>query len=202
MSNGIYPKAVWLPGPENKTGYEWPNDVPERTGKGTLYHSAEGRKESGFALLFSDVPVSWTGTIAYDGTAYQHYHCSEITWHGGGPGVNCRFDGWEFEGRVGEPLTTPQVETAIDLTWWKSHEEKWPYFRYEKDTGTLHQHSWYYPTLCPSGRIPFYYIIERLNAMATELDILRLQLKLVELAAQGKTQELANVLTFVGVKVG
>jgi hypothetical protein len=64
------------------------------------------------------------------------------------------------------------------------------------------EHNWFFPTSCPSGRIPFAYIIERLNSMATELDVLRLRLKLVELAAQGNWQELANVLAYVGVRAG
>jgi hypothetical protein len=197
MVNGIYPQAIWLPGPEWKTKYPWPNDVTERTGKGTLYHSVEGRKEAAFARLFSNDQVSWTGTVAYDGTAYQHYPCWEIVWHGGGPNVNCRFDGWEFEGRAGEPLTTTQIETAIALTWWKSHEEWWPYFKHERETGTMLEHNWFFPTSCPSGRIPFSYLIERLNAMATEDNIRIVQLRFMDLILDRDWQGLRNLLAWL-----
>lgn len=204
MSSGIYTQAIWLPGPEWKTKYPYPNDVPERTGKGAIFHSMEGRKEAAWARLMSNLGptqyASWHGSIAYDGTVYQHYRLPEITWHGGSPYVNCRWSGWEFEGRVGEMLTLKQTETAINLAWWMAREEGWPYFKHEQNTGTLQEHRWHYPTACPSGRIPFAAIIERLNAMATEDNIRIVQLKFMDLILDRDWQGLRNLLAWLGAQ--
>jgi len=201
MSNGIYPKAVWLPGPANKQSYEWPDKLTERTGRGALVHSMEGLWQSAIARLDSTAQVSWHFSITYDGIVLQSYPLSAVCWHGGFY-ANCRWAGIECEGRAGEVLTIPQTTALIELLWWMAHEEGWPYFKHERETGTLLEHRWYCATECPSGRIPFAYIIERLNAMATELDVLRLTMKLAGLAIAGQWQELANVLAYIGVKAG
>jgi hypothetical protein len=73
------------------------------------------------------------------------------------------------------------VESIIELLWWMALAERWPNFRYERETGNIHQHNWYAPTACPSGRIPFTYIIERLKAMADEANIQKVQLLFIGL---------------------
>jgi hypothetical protein len=66
--------------------------------------------------------------------------------------------------------------------------------KHEKDSGTLLEHRWYYATDCPSGRIPFPYLIERLNAMATEQQIMTLQIKFIGLILTRDWTGLRNLL--------
>ena len=148
----FYPKAVYMPGPAWKQGY---GTTRVRAGKGLLGHSAEGELPGLLARLDSTAEVSWTGTILYSGVVLQHYPLFACCWHGGGCYVNVRWAGWEFEGRVGEPLTPQQVASAIDLFTWQAIQEGWLEVLLRRDTGTLHEHNWYYATACPSGRIPW-----------------------------------------------
>jgi hypothetical protein len=124
--NEWYPLAIVLPGPSWKVGYPYPNDIPRRTAKGTVFHSMEGRFQDAYSRLMSTAQVSWHFSILYDGTVCQAYPLSAVCWHGGGPYVNCRWDGMEFEGRAGELLTLKQIESAINVTWWKAGVEGWP----------------------------------------------------------------------------
>jgi hypothetical protein len=70
-------------------------------------------------------------------------------------------------------------------------------FKHEKDTGNILEHRWYCATACPSGRIPFAYIIERLNAMATEDNIRIIQLKFLDLILDRDWQGLRNLLAWL-----
>jgi len=160
MMEEFYPKAVYLPGPQNKQGYG-PTRV--RTGKGSLCHSAEGELPGILARLDSTAEVSWQFTVLYSGVVLQHYPLSACCWHGGSWYVNTRWGGTEFEGRAGEMITPQQFVEALLLLTWQAEQEEWPAVALLKDIGTLHEHNWYYPTACPSGRIPWDRIIGGIN---------------------------------------
>jgi len=159
----FYPKAVYLPGPYNKQGYG-PTCV--RGGKGSLCHSAEGELPGILARLDSTAEVSWQFTVLYSGVVLQHYPLSACCWHGGSWYVNTRWAGIEFEGRAGEALTAQQVAAAIDLLTWQAEQEGWGEIAHYKYS-TLQEHNWFYPTACPSGRIPFDTIIGGIVANLT-----------------------------------
>jgi len=159
----FYPKAVYMPGPYNKQGYG-PTHV--RTGKGSLCHSAEGELPGILARLDSTAEVSWTGTVLYSGVVLQHYPLSACCWHGGSRYVNTRWAGIEFEGRAGEALTAQQVAASIGLLTWQAVQEGWEEIAHYKYSA-LQEHNWFYPTACPSGRIPFDTIIGGIVANLT-----------------------------------
>jgi hypothetical protein len=156
----FYPKAVIWPGPENKQGY---GSLRTRIAKGLVAHSAEGYLPGALGRLESTDQASWHGTIDVTGVVYQHYPLSACCWDAGSEYPNIRWAGWEFIGRAGEPLTQQQVASGIDLFIWQAEQEEWPDVLLQKDTGTLHEHNWYFPTACPSGRIPWDRIIGGIN---------------------------------------
>ncbi len=198
---GWFPGAVIIPGPAWKQGY---GEIRRRTRKGLLGHSAEGELPGLLARLGSNAEVSWTGTFPAVGGVIQHYPLSAVCWHGGSPYPNTRWAGWEFEGRAGEPITPAQLAAAVAVFGWQAEQEEWPEVRLAKDTGTLHEHNWYYPTACPSGRIPWEEIISRMAIdEQARKDIALLKMgaeaqRIAGLVLQGKWQEAANALKFWG----
>jgi len=159
MMEEFYPKAIHRSGPFWKQGYP---DLSRytRTGKGAICHSMEGTLAAAFARLDGPNMASWTGSVAKDGTVYQHYPLSACCWHAGHEERNILWAGWEFEGRMGEPLTPEQVDAAIGLLTWQAIQEGWDQVAPHV---TLGEHNWYYPTACPSGRIPWDRIIGGIN---------------------------------------
>lgn len=153
--DGFHDFAVREPLPASRI-YPWRNTM-----RRIYHHSLEGRR--GSYKAYEDParePTGWTGTVAYDGTLYQH----APVWAGlahGGPNANPHGPGYEAEGGmddgdgdgIDEPLTAAQVATYrrihADLS---AHTG----FTYVRD-GTnrdfrLVEHREAAQTACPSGR--------------------------------------------------
>jgi len=150
------PFAVAIPGPINKQAY----DITTRISKGAIVHSAEGEWAGMLGRLESTAQVSWHFSVLQSGVIVQAYPLSAVCWHGGSPYPNERWVGIECEGRVGEVVSGAQLEALVGLLAWIYEQEHWPGFILKKDTGTLHEHNWYFPTACPSGRIPWTEVID------------------------------------------
>lgn len=161
VSEKLYPEAIWLAGPVNKSGY--PNvHVSEK--RGEIKHSMEGSFESAMNLLANiQIQASWHFSIKYDGTVYQHYWPTHITWHGGDKPQNVSHIGIEHEGVAGEPLTDAQTVATARLTAWLAGNRAAVRFPALSDDWELAEHNEYHPTACPSGRIPWDSILELLD---------------------------------------
>ena len=155
LPDGFHDFAVRELLPANRI-YPWRNTM-----RRIYHHSLEGRR--GSYTAYNDpnrFPTGWTGTVAYDGTAYQH----APVWAGlahGGPDANPYGPGWEAEGGlddgdgdgIDEPLTPAQV-----ATYQRIHADMAAFtgFTYIRD-GTnqdfrLVEHREAAQTACPSGR--------------------------------------------------
>lgn len=195
MADLWYPGAVRDPGPLSKQGY-W--NCRTRLGKGAVIHSMEGRLQGALARLDSSDQASWHFSIPYVGGVLQHLPLPAVAWHAGGY-ANRRWFGVECEGRVGEPLTPQQFNILVDLLRWAAKVEEWPGFVWEKNTGTLHAHSWYMPTACPSSRIPRDRLIAELApAPDDERVLLQARLGLIRLLSDPSNpdafQQVADVM--------
>src|SRR3990167_5801594 len=119
---------------------------------GVICHSAEGYWACMEQILQdSNSRKSWHFSIVKDGTVYQHYNILDSPWHAGHQIANQDLVGIEHEGRVGEPLTTPQLESSIELVKWLSEQLG---FSLVRGHG-LYEHNEFTNTACPSGRIPW-----------------------------------------------
>ena len=155
LADGFHDFAVRELLPANRI-YPWRNTM-----RRIYHHSLEGRR--GSYTAYNDpnrFPTGWTGTVAYDGTAYQH----APVWAGlahGGPWANSNGPGWEAEGGlddgdgdgIDEPLTPAQV-----ATYQRIHADMAAFtgYTYIRD-GTnqdfrLVEHREAAQTACPSGR--------------------------------------------------
>ena len=110
-SDGFFDWAIQWPGAANKV-YAAPNAM-----EGIACHSAEGW----LPFLLSDVQDpssghSWTGSIALDGTFYQHYSVRSSIWASGNRTANTRLIAFESEGTFEHPLNRAQRETFKRIT--------------------------------------------------------------------------------------
>ena len=99
-----------VPGAPNKI-YLAPNAM-----KGIVCHSAEGW----LPYLLADVADpgsnhSWTGSIALDGTLYQHYPVTASIWASGSRTANINYIAFEAEGVQPAKLTKPQEDTCLRM---------------------------------------------------------------------------------------
>lgn len=190
-----YPKAIRLDGPAEKQGYA---GITTRQGKGLIAHSAEGSFNAAIGVLCGSVQSSWHLFNRKDGTLYQHYPLSAVTWHGGCVFANAHFVGVECEGRAGEPLTQAQVASLAELIAWLADQEGWPSIE-RRVTLWEHREMVEYgadPTACPSDRIPWEEVIK----LATDtVNVLKMLMHLAALALKGDLQDLANALKWLGV---
>lgn len=164
------PFAIRRDGPFNKQGY---SGVSAHRKRGQVNHSAEGYWPGIYQVLDSVRQVSWHFTIGYD-RIEQHYPVSSDCWHAGdadnddGVAANIDLIGIEHLGRVGEPLTEYQIDANVRLTKWLSENAgiTTTYARFPEQYGvwTLVEHNQVgdLRTDCPSGRIPWDEIMERL----------------------------------------
>lgn len=139
-------------------------------GRGVFFHSAEGYAPHLLDLAV-DGPLSWHGSITFDGKLYQHYPLTARCWHASA--ANNDYLGFEFEGKVPEnpTLTDAQIDTASrlvkDISAFKGWAPKRPANIADK-THTLWEHREVTrlggsATVCPSGRIPWVEILRRLE---------------------------------------
>ena len=176
--------AIRLPGPLAHTN-AGVNPV-----NGIFMHSAEGY---GHVLLDPASEYgyngnhSWHLTNLFDGTLYQHYPLTARCWHA--TAANNEYIGVENEGDfpAEASLTDAQVATACrfigEIAAWKGWEPRRPAFAGDI-THTLWEHNEVVrlggsATACPSGRIPWQTILERLGGddMATEDELRKARLR-------------------------
>ena len=160
--------AIRLPGPLAHTN-AGTNPV-----NGIFMHSAEGY---GYILLDPASEYgyngnhSWHLTNLFDGTLYQHYPLTARCWHA--TAANNEYIGVENEGDypTEASLTDAQVATAVrfigEIAAWKGWEPRRPSGPTDL-LATLYEHREVMrfggsATACPSGRIPWQTILERLG---------------------------------------
>ncbi len=152
-----------IDGPNWKQGY---TGIPTRTLgniKGEVKHSAEGSYAALLAALNNPSRIaSWHFSVSKSGHVAQHYPLESVCWHAGDKRANIRYVGIEHEGRVGEPLTTAQVLATVHIS-----------LDIRKFAGltalpatrvNLWEHNWISATACPSNRIPWALIINKIIA--------------------------------------
>ncbi len=148
-------------GPNWKQGY---TGIPTRTLgniKGEVKHSAEGSYAALLAALnHATRQASWHFSISKSGHVAQHYPLESVCWHAGDMAANIKYVGIEHEGVAGEPLTTAQVLATVHLS-----------LDIRKFAGitahpsrhiNLWEHNWISATACPSNRIPWALIINKI----------------------------------------
>lgn len=165
-------------------------------------HSTEGPLQAAFGVLDGPRTASWTCTIDWDGTAYQHYALEDICWHAGLPGDR-RFDtslvgnitlrGIEHvdrlpNGMILATLTPPQLATSTRIT--QEIRRHCPRVAASSPTLRLNmwEHNWLSATACPSGLIPWAAKIAGLEeddmTPAQEAELRQLRIDVNTLAAQ------------------
>lgn len=151
-----YPGAIRRDGLSEKQGYE---GVDTNAIAGVVCHDSVGPLAATFGELDKiERRASWTFTIDTDGTIYQHYQLSAVTWHCGSEHWNAALVGIEhtrFNQRNGLPIADAQLRASVALVHWIAAQGAFPLAR----PGRLHEHNEVAPsndpTSCPSGRIPW-----------------------------------------------
>lgn len=165
-ADGWFSWAIRDEGPSNKT------NPGTNTIRGVVPHSAEGYWPHLQDLLHSQARrASWFGSNLKDGRFFQHYSIYARTWTSGAGYPNNNFVAWENEGVAGEGFTEGQIANCVRIIEELSALKGWEPVRPVKpgDLGaTLYEHNecvrWgAEPTACPSGRVPWYEILRRLN---------------------------------------
>lgn len=135
--------------------------------KGVFLHSAEGYADHLLDLAVNG-PLSWHASNLMDGRFIQHYPFTARCWHA--TAANQSYIGIENEGVNGIDLSLNEAQIAnavrliADLAAWKG----WTPTRTADTTQTLWEHREVTrlggsATACPSGRIPWDVILNRLN---------------------------------------
>ena len=169
MTDTWLPWCTRRPGPTWKRGYNGVIRLELGEIEGEVDHSTEGPLEAAFGVLAGERTASWTFTIDWDGTAYQHYALEDICWHCGLPGDrrtdtsligNITLRGIEHvdrlpNGTMLSVLTPPQIATSVRIT----QEIRRLCPRVAANLPTLRrnlwEHNWLSATSCPSGLIPW-----------------------------------------------
>jgi hypothetical protein len=143
-------------------GWNNPND-------GAVLHSAVGNFNGQTPSTLSS--VSWHLSVCKTGELWQHYPLNAQCWHGGNSYYNHYTIGIEHEGggprwqgdegNFGEPLTQAQINTDVRLLKEISMAGSWVPRRAEPRT--LYEHNERQATACPSGRIPWWMLLDALN---------------------------------------
>lgn len=167
-NNGWIDWAEKVPGhPEKQNGGRSP-------AAGFVAHSAEGW----VGYLRSNPPLppsvggrkSWHFSNLVDGTLLQHYSIYAQCWASGAGFPNNNYVAMEHEGIVGQILTPQQVDTTSKVIAEISKLAGWKPTRQVN----LWEHNectrWgAEPTACPSNRIPWEEILNKLNPQPPEL---------------------------------
>jgi hypothetical protein len=161
--------CIRRPGPAWKRGYSGVLRRELLEIEGEVDHSTEGHLGGALGVLDGPSTASWTFTIDWDGTVYQHYALEDICWHCGLPGDR-RFDtslignitlrGIEHVDRLPNgtmlaTLTPPQLATSVRIS--QEIRRHCPQVAANPPTLRLNmwEHNWLSATACPSGLIPW-----------------------------------------------
>ena len=144
-----YPSAALVPGIAGNRGYD--GQIAHEK-DGAVLHSADGNFGPGNtpADIMWARGVSWQFTVYKSGRVEQHFDPRDTCWHAGNREANKTKVGIEHEGRPGEPLTPAQLAASVDLVRWLGELLAFPV-----DRSALYEHNQFFPTACPSGRIPW-----------------------------------------------
>ena len=154
----LYPDAIWRP--THRHGYFGLGDICLNLG--ICAHSMEGSLEGAFGVLEDpNRTASWHFSVSKLGVVYQHVDTANIAWANGSFAANQRYWSIEHEGWAGEPLTELQLQATTALMRWLLESHGLAPIRGE----TLWEHNQMViygaaPTACPSGRIPWEYIVQ------------------------------------------
>lgn len=165
-----YPRALWKPG---VTNYGYPRGTHGQLRANNPHrlfcHDAQGWRDGAYATFLDPNRGAAHAIINLDGPPWQFIDFDDAAWHAGGdlPGLgefaNLFCWGLEFEG--GYPTPTPitdyQVDTAVELCLWLSHEYAFTWQALRRVD--LWEHREVYPTSCPSNRIRWPEIIAGLK---------------------------------------
>jgi N-acetyl-anhydromuramyl-L-alanine amidase AmpD len=151
-----YAPAVQRPGPPSKVGYD---HADTNQVAGVVCHDSVGPLAPTLGELDKLTRrASWAFTVDVDGTVYQHYPLSAVTWHCGSLAFNVSLVGIEHTRRSqadGSPIEGAQLAASVDLVKWIATQGGFPVDR----PAHLHEHNEVAPaddpTSCPSGRIPW-----------------------------------------------
>ena len=137
-----------------------------------------------WSVLNGATDVSWHYSVMQNGRVLAHYPLLANCWHAGDSdpdgGVRANIDlvGVEHEGGgpgdESEPLTKEQLDSTIKLTRWMAEQfGRREFVRYpaqsEGNYWFLVEHNQVSPTACPSGRIPWTKIQQRLRQEMSEI---------------------------------
>jgi hypothetical protein len=194
--NGLFDWAVQKPGPASRR-QPWDNTLTF-----IFHHSQEGVIGSYDVMQDPSRPgIAWHGTIAYDGTLYQHYPVQAGLYHGGA-GANPYGPGFEAEGgiddgdehTIDEPLTEEQKATFkrihADIAQFTGRV-------FTRANGGLKEHGEVAPTACPSHR--YDELWKELAEDMTKDEVLAL---IKDLQNKGALASTTDVLSCVGQIVG
>ena len=206
--DGWFNWAERAPGPPDKV-YSVTNTI-----SGVIPHSMVGFYPAWYRRLMSQQRLSngrytkysaasMTGSVLYDGRLIQHYPVSSSVWGSGSYYPNAHFNPYEFEGgppgNVHEPFNLEQTTTLIRIIEDTSAYGRWtptrPRTALDK-MASLYEHTectrWdSRPTACPSGRVPWSYVLNKLQeddmagATAEEVLVANLFIALAKQALAG-----------------
>lgn len=182
MSELWYPGAIRRDGPAWKVGYSFAGESGPK--RGEVKHSAEGYWPGIYSRLDGSDRASWHFTVGYD-RVEQHYPLTAHCWHAGdvdddgAVAANVDFIGIEHLGVAGQPLTPYQLDATSEISLWAM--ERAGFVRVSRYAGAYpdrptwllaeHREVSDVPTACPSWRIPWAELIQRLEeglAMPTD----------------------------------
>jgi len=161
-TDGWSEDAIQIPGPESKTG-------PGLNAlRGVVLHSAEGTADGLLSVLRGYQRLSWHFSVLLDGTLWQHYPVTAVTWHA--TAFNPFTIGIEHEGQaaIHGPLNRTQVRTTRALLASIEDFTHTPLIR-PRDSQDRFATAWEHrevirfdgwPTACPSDRIPWPLLLE------------------------------------------
>lgn len=196
ITNGWFDWATAEPGPPNRR-QPWDNLLHF-----IVHHSLEGRRGSYSVMYDTNRPgIAWHGTVAYDGTLYQHYPIHAGLFHGGA-NANPYGPGFEAEGgiddgdehTIDEPLTPEQEDTYIRI---HKDIEQLTKRKFTRINGGLKEHGELAQTACPSHR--YDNLWRRIKEDVTREEVIDL---IRELQNSGALASTTDVLACVAQIVG
>lgn len=167
-ADGWFDWAERLPGPSEKV-WSGTNEIA-----GVVFHSAVGSLQGVVNVVFGPVENqrSVTGVISYQGRFIQFYPVTACPWANGSRVLNITLLGFEFEGgrdtpaTVSEPLLPQQEDAAARILRDLAAYKRVGVDFWQRPT-TLKEHREIHATACPSGRITWPAILQKLAGPQT-----------------------------------